>query len=82
MSELSTMADAAVDPPPPRQNNPNNAGAAMPPTPPTPSLVTRFRSVLLTLLSMVLTATVVGNAFFQRQQFYPSVVYITKSNPR
>ena len=26
-------------------------------------------------------AAVIGNAYYQRQQFYPSVVYITKSNP-
>ena len=57
-------------------------GAAVPPAPPTPSAMTRFRSVLLTILSFALTGLVVGNAFFQRQQFYPSVVYITKSNPR
>jgi len=40
-----------------------------------------MRSALLTLASLGLTAAVVGNAWFQRQQFYPSVVYITKSNP-
>merc|ERR1712018_614909 len=28
-----------------------------------------------------MTAAVIGNAYYQRQQFYPSVVYITKSNP-
>lgn len=35
------------------------------------------------LLSSALTAAVaavIGNAFYQKQQFYPSVVYITKSN--
>ena len=31
--------------------------------------------------SLALTMTVLGNAWSQRQQFYPSVVYITKSNP-
>jgi len=36
---------------------------------------------LVTSASFALTATVVGNAFYQKQQFYPSVVYITKSNP-
>lgn len=40
-----------------------------------------MRSLLLTGLSLVLTAAVVGNAYYQKQQFYPSVVYITKSNP-
>ena len=40
-----------------------------------------MRSALLTGASLLLTAVVIGNAYFQRQQFYPSVVYITKSNP-
>ncbi|KAH9519010.1 E3 ubiquitin-protein ligase synoviolin B [Bulinus truncatus] len=40
-----------------------------------------MRSVLLTGLSLGLTAAVIGNAFYQKKQFYPSVVYITKSNP-
>ncbi|XP_045183100.2 E3 ubiquitin-protein ligase synoviolin B-like [Mercenaria mercenaria] len=40
-----------------------------------------MKSLMLTCGSFVLTATVVGNAFYQKQQFYPSVVYITKSNP-
>ncbi|CAG5125682.1 unnamed protein product, partial [Candidula unifasciata] len=40
-----------------------------------------MRSLLLTGLSLALTAAVIGNAYYQKQQFYPSVVYITKSNP-
>ncbi|XP_035825186.1 E3 ubiquitin-protein ligase synoviolin B isoform X2 [Aplysia californica] len=40
-----------------------------------------MRSFLLTGLSLALTATVIGNAYYQKKQFYPSVVYITKSNP-
>ena len=35
----------------------------------------------LTVASVGLTAVVVGNAYYQKKQFYPSVVYITKSNP-
>lgn len=35
----------------------------------------------LTVASLTLTAIVVGNAYYQKKQFYPSVVYITKSNP-
>lgn len=31
--------------------------------------------------SVLLTTAVIGNAYFQKKQFYPSVVYITKSNP-
>jgi hypothetical protein len=36
---------------------------------------------LWTIGSAVLTSLVVGNAFFQKKQFYPTVVYITKSKP-
>ncbi|KAF0300746.1 Chromosome-associated kinesin KIF4A [Amphibalanus amphitrite] len=35
---------------------------------------------LIASLSVLLTAAVVGNAFYQKKQFYPSVVYLTKSN--
>jgi len=44
-------------------------------------ILQRFRNIALILLSFVLTALVLVNAYVQRQQFYPSVVYITKSNP-
>ncbi|XP_067681229.1 E3 ubiquitin-protein ligase synoviolin-like isoform X2 [Haliotis asinina] len=40
-----------------------------------------MRSLVLTVASFVLTGFVVGNAYYQKKQFYPSVVYITKSNP-
>lgn len=40
-----------------------------------------MRAVLVTLGSGLLTAAVLGNAFYQKKQFYPSVVYLTKSNP-
>ncbi|XP_059475518.1 E3 ubiquitin-protein ligase synoviolin isoform X2 [Neocloeon triangulifer] len=40
-----------------------------------------MRAAGVTLLSITLTAAVIGNAFYQKKQFYPSVVYITKSNP-
>jgi len=35
----------------------------------------------MTFGSLMLTASVIGNAYYQKKQFYPSVVYITKSNP-
>lgn len=44
-------------------------------------LVEEMKLFLLTCGSFALTAAVVGNAFYQKNQFYPSVVYITKSNP-
>ena len=33
------------------------------------------------ILSIVLTGAVIGNAFHQKKQFYPAVVYLTKSSP-
>lgn len=41
----------------------------------------KMRGWLLSIGSIVLTSLVIGNAFYQKGQFYPSVVYITKSNP-
>ena len=35
---------------------------------------------LIASLSVLLTSAVIGNAFYQKKQFYPSVVYLTKSN--
>ncbi|XP_075222748.1 septin interacting protein 3 [Lycorma delicatula] len=40
-----------------------------------------MRNLGVTLLSLALTTAVIGNAYYQKKQFYPSVVYITKSNP-
>ncbi|KAI0211733.1 E3 ubiquitin-protein ligase synoviolin B [Lamellibrachia satsuma] len=40
-----------------------------------------MKSFLLTFGSLALTAGVVANAYIQNKQFYPSVVYITKSSP-
>ncbi|XP_034664546.1 E3 ubiquitin-protein ligase HRD1 isoform X2 [Drosophila subobscura] len=36
--------------------------------------------LLISSVCMALTSAVIGNAYFQKQQFYPAVVYITKSN--
>lgn len=40
-----------------------------------------MRATLITTGSVLLTTSVIGNAFYNKKQFYPSVVYITKSNP-
>lgn len=40
-----------------------------------------MKTLLVTGLSFVLSGAVIGNAYYQKKQFYPSVVYITKSNP-
>uniref|UniRef100_A0A1I8HDF5 RING-type E3 ubiquitin transferase n=1 Tax=Macrostomum lignano TaxID=282301 RepID=A0A1I8HDF5_9PLAT len=39
-----------------------------------------MRTFALSSLSFALTILVFGNAFFQKKQFYPSIVYLTKSN--
>nr|XP_023011989.1 E3 ubiquitin-protein ligase synoviolin B-like [Leptinotarsa decemlineata] len=40
-----------------------------------------MRTASISLISALLTTIVVANAYLQKKQFYPSVVYITKSNP-
>ncbi|XP_043255770.1 E3 ubiquitin-protein ligase synoviolin A isoform X1 [Colletes gigas] len=39
-----------------------------------------MREAGIMLISSVLTCAVIGNAYYQRKQFYPTVVHITKSN--
>ncbi|XP_011191264.2 E3 ubiquitin-protein ligase HRD1 [Zeugodacus cucurbitae] len=36
--------------------------------------------ILLSSICLALTSVVIGNAYYQKKQFYPAVVYITKSN--
>ena len=40
-----------------------------------------MRSFVISTISFAMTAGVIANAYYQKKQFYPSVVYITKSNP-
>jgi len=40
-----------------------------------------MRSILIFLISAALSAGVITHAVIQKKQFYPSVVYISKSNP-
>ncbi|XP_076463487.1 E3 ubiquitin-protein ligase synoviolin A-like [Babylonia areolata] len=40
-----------------------------------------MRSLVISGISFAMTAGVIANAYYQKKQFYPSVVYITKSNP-
>ncbi|CAL7949652.1 unnamed protein product [Xylocopa violacea] len=40
-----------------------------------------MREASIMLISTALTCAVIGNAYYQRKQFYPTVVHITKSNP-
>lgn len=41
----------------------------------------KMRGVLFTLGSFAITGAVVGNAWLQKKQFFPTVVYLTKSSP-
>ncbi|KAL0269317.1 UNVERIFIED_CONTAM: hypothetical protein PYX00_007098 [Menopon gallinae] len=40
----------------------------------------KMRAIGITCISLALTTAVIGNAYYHKKQFYPSVVYITKSN--
>ena len=40
-----------------------------------------MRTALVTTTSMALTFMVVANAYYQKKQFYTSVIYVTKSSP-
>ena len=42
---------------------------------------TKMRVALITLGSTLATTAVIANAYYQKKQFYPSVVYLMKSNP-
>lgn len=44
-------------------------------------MLAEMRALGLSVISILLTSAVIGNAYYQKKQFYPSVVYITKSNP-
>ncbi|XP_047994624.1 E3 ubiquitin-protein ligase synoviolin isoform X1 [Leguminivora glycinivorella] len=41
----------------------------------------KMKALLATVSSLVLTTVVIGNAYYQKKQFYPSIVYLTNSNP-
>ena len=41
----------------------------------------KMRLTLITLGTTLVSLAVVGNAFYQKQQFYPSIVFLTKSSP-
>ena len=43
-------------------------------------LSTGTRNILIGVASCFLTGIVLANAFYQRKQFYPAIVYLTKSN--
>lgn len=40
-----------------------------------------MRSISVGVLSITITSMVIAYAYYQKKQFYPTVVYITKSNP-
>lgn len=41
----------------------------------------KMKAILATAISLALTTVVIGNAYYQKKQFYPSIVYLTNSNP-
>lgn len=41
----------------------------------------KMRLTLVTLGVTLASVAVVSNAFYQKKQFYPSIVFLTKSNP-
>ncbi|XP_034834304.1 E3 ubiquitin-protein ligase synoviolin [Maniola hyperantus] len=41
----------------------------------------KMKAVVATVITVALTTVVIGNAYYQKKQFYPSVVYLTNSNP-
>lgn len=45
------------------------------------SAAAKMTSTTAVVVSAVLSGCVIANAFRQKKQFYPSVVYICKSNP-
>uniref|UniRef100_A0A2A4K7C9 RING-type E3 ubiquitin transferase n=1 Tax=Heliothis virescens TaxID=7102 RepID=A0A2A4K7C9_HELVI len=40
-----------------------------------------MKALVATVISLGLTTMVIGNAYYQKKQFYPSIVYLTNSNP-
>ncbi|CAK9304816.1 unnamed protein product [Gordionus sp. m RMFG-2023] len=40
-----------------------------------------MKTLLFFIGSFFVTSLVIGNAFYQKKQFYPAIVYLTKSNP-
>lgn len=41
----------------------------------------KMKALVATVISLGLTTVVIGNAYYQKKQFYPSIVYLTNSNP-
>ncbi|XP_073514677.1 E3 ubiquitin-protein ligase synoviolin isoform X3 [Phyllobates terribilis] len=48
---------------------------------PAPPLTAKMRTAVMTGASLALTAAVVAHAYYLKHQFYPTVVYLTKSSP-
>lgn len=40
-----------------------------------------FRTAVMMVASLALTGAVVAHAYYLKHQFYPNVVYLTKSSP-
>lgn len=44
-------------------------------------MTVKMKALVAAAISLVLTSIVLGNAYYHKKQFYPSVVYVTNSNP-
>ena len=44
-------------------------------------IVWTMKGLLVGAASVAITSMVIGSAYMQKEQFYPTVVYLTKSNP-
>ncbi|XP_050675324.1 E3 ubiquitin-protein ligase synoviolin [Leptidea sinapis] len=44
-------------------------------------MIVKMKALVAAAISLALTTVVIGNAYYQKKQFYPSVVYLTNSNP-
>ncbi|CAF4911532.1 unnamed protein product [Pieris macdunnoughi] len=44
-------------------------------------MTVKMKALVAAAISLALTTIVIGNAYYQKKQFYPSVVYLTNSNP-
>ncbi|XP_038206541.1 E3 ubiquitin-protein ligase synoviolin [Zerene cesonia] len=44
-------------------------------------MTVKMKALVAAAISLALTTVVIGNAYYQKKQFYPSVVYLTNSNP-
>uniref|UniRef100_A0A8C5WPX2 RING-type E3 ubiquitin transferase n=1 Tax=Laticauda laticaudata TaxID=8630 RepID=A0A8C5WPX2_LATLA len=63
-------------------NSPNSTAVNCEPTVVcAPDFGEMFRTAIMMVASLALTSTVIAHAYYLKHQFYPTVVYLTKSSP-